>query len=802
MLSFCRPCFPAILFTFVLMLHAGVGTVWAQSKQLMAWEQDLSYLNGVSDEELNRQSPGIEQIRKGIELWIKMHPSSAVVLPPAPPKPWGVAELRKQVALLQEALQAIGREDADQPFDLGVTTVSVTSEASPLSLLAESIDKTEIQNLQALTVGTALDYLPGVSLDRISPRNEAGIRLRGYSNRGQIPLYLDGIPIQVAYDGSLDFHRFLTSDISEVQVAKGYSSPLLGPNNLGGSINLVTRQPEKKLEAEAALGTGSGETLLSSFHLGSRWNNFYFQGAFDWLQKDFIPLSGDFPLQSGATPSASIQTNYKKNNSDFRDAKYSGRIAWTPNESDQYVFSYVNQKGEKGNPIYSGPNENARLKFWDWPYWNKTSYYGLSNTDLGRSGSIKFRLFYDQFRNSLASYDDATHTTMIRPSSFYSTYDDHTLGGSSEFTTRIIPRNTMSASFFFKDDVHKEQDIVQNYTVEQPLLRDRNQTLSIGFQDGITVFSRMRATFGFSADYLKGMQAQARQGNAALVPLRCLSNPGNDSYKGCTPHVWTLNPQVSLSYSLTDVSTVFVMFSDRGRFATMMESYSYRLGRALPNPDLKPEHSRNWNVGFSHAFARNTLAQIEYFRSDLRDAIHSVYIYAPGLCPTNAGALTDYCSQNVNIADEMHEGFEITIRSNPVRRLKLDVSYSYLNRALSYEWDNMPDVSQLLTAVDVLPSLPRNKVVFNAVGELPREILVILSYRYEGGRTLQDITYNKVPPLESASHGIVDLGAVAPIASGVSLQAGVKNLFDRNYYYNAGFPEEGRNWYFNLRYRF
>jgi iron complex outermembrane receptor protein len=30
----------------------------------------------------------------------------------------------------------------------------------------------------------------------------------------------------------------------------------------------------------------------------------------------------------------------------------------------------------------------------------------------------------------------------------------------------------------------------------------------------------------------------------------------------------------------------------------------------------------------------------------------------------------------------------------------------------------------------------------------------------------------------------------------------VRNLFDRNYYYTAGFPEEGRNWFLNLRYRF
>jgi outer membrane receptor protein involved in Fe transport len=30
----------------------------------------------------------------------------------------------------------------------------------------------------------------------------------------------------------------------------------------------------------------------------------------------------------------------------------------------------------------------------------------------------------------------------------------------------------------------------------------------------------------------------------------------------------------------------------------------------------------------------------------------------------------------------------------------------------------------------------------------------------------------------------------------------VKNLLDRNYFYWAGFPEEGRNWYLTLRYTF
>ena len=48
----------------------------------------------------------------------------------------------------------------------------------------------------------------------------------------------------------------------------------------------------------------------------------------------------------------------------------------------------------------------------------------------------------------------------------------------------------------------------------------------------------------------------------------------------------------------------------------------------------------------------------------------------------------------------------------------------------------------------------------------------------------------------------MDLGVVVPIRSGLSAQAGVKNLFDRDFYYTAGFPEQGRNWFFNVRYRF
>jgi iron complex outermembrane recepter protein len=800
-----RVCALIIVFA-MLVLFAGAPALHAQSRQLLNWHEDLNYLKDLSGEQLMSNQASVVQIRTGIDLWLKMHPYTKVELKAAPPEPWDAKELQNQVSLLSEAVEAIMKEDPTQPFELGVMTVSVTAETSPLSPVTATVDRREITNLQAVNAALALDYMPGVAIDHTtSNRNEASIRMRGFTTKGQVALYIDGIPVSMPYDGTIDFNRFLSSGIAELQASKGFSSPLLGPNAMAGSINLVTRQPEKKLQMDALLGTGSASTLLSSFNIGSRWKKFYFQGSMDWLQSDFVPLSGNFPLNN-------FQKTYERNNTDTRDASYSGRVAWTPKGEDQYVFSYTNQKGEKGVPLYAGPNSAATFgssAYRRWPFWNKNSYYLITNTGLSESNSIKFRAYYDQFKNGFNFYDDATYSTMNRTTSNSSIYGDHSAGGSAEFTTRALRRNIISASFVFRDDVHKEELIYPARPPRPfvaPTITDRAQTFSMGFQDLVTITSRLKATLGFSADYLMGKQVVDNSDPAKPVPFKCTADPNNTSFSGCTSHVWNYNPQASISFAITSSDNIYATFADRGRFPLIKDSYSYRLGSAIANPDLKPEHNTSLNFGYSHAFPAKTVAQVEYFYNRLRDAIQSIYVKdtaSPPKCPSNTGTQAGYCSQNVNVAREVHQGVEISVRSTPIPRLTMDVNYSYLNRTLVNDFGNISP-SQVLTSVVILPTYPKNKVIANAALRLPREILAIASYRYEGGITLQDTTYRTAPqnlPFAS-SYGTVDIGGLVPLFGGMSVQAGVKNLFDRNYYYTAGYPEAGRNWYFNGRYKF
>ncbi len=779
-----------IVFLLALVLQSSILN--GQTKQVLAWREALAQIQTIPAAEIEAQRDAVVQIRTGVEFWLRLHPGTKIQLTSAPAQPWNSEQILAQVALLREAVDSIIAEDPRRSFELGVTELSVTAEVSPLSPITDSIDHTSIADLHLTNVAQSVQYLPGVTVDHKSARNQAGVMIRGFDTR-QVGLYLDNVPIYVPYDGYADIARFLANDIAEIEVAKGYSSPLLGPNGLGGAVNLVTRQPENKIEGDASIGTGSGRLLESGMHLGSRVNNFFVRGGMDWLETDYYPLSGDFALNS-------TQPNYNRVNSYQRDVRYSGRAGWTPRGEDQYVFSYTTQKGDYAAPPYSGADTKSnKVRYWQWPYWNRQSYYFSSNTGVGESNAIKFRAFYDHYPNSMNQFTNGTYSA-LSTSSFY---DDFSAGTSAELASRTFSRHTIGASFFFKDDTHKENGVSYSSAGVpswQPWKTQRDQQTSIGLQDAITISARMHATVGFSADHLSGVKAQnvlsttTGKGASAvttysLSPFQCEDGSIAPSYTACLLHVWAYNPLASLSYSVANSGTLFVTFAVKSHFPTLKDRYSYKNGQAIPNTTIQPEHSRNWSLGYSHVLRFNTMMQLDVFRSDVYDAIENATIAVnPGnQCPALPAG---FCQQSVNVGKEVHQGAEFTIRSTPISRLTLDANYSFLNRTISGP-SNMQGVFPTGT--------PKHRILSTASIQLPRNTMLLATARYESGTITTNDSGLVIPATKFAT---VDFGGVIPLYSGLNLQAGVKNLFDRNYYYQEGYPEAGRNWYFNLRYRF
>jgi iron complex outermembrane receptor protein len=111
------------------------------------------------------------------------------------------------------------------------------------------ITREETWTFEKQTLEQAVNPVPGVvsTQSTVGQRNETDIcsRLRALvtaADDRRVRVYL---PV----DNRLDFSRFLTSDIAEIQIQKGYASVLDGPGGMGGAINLVSRKPVKPFEA-------------------------------------------------------------------------------------------------------------------------------------------------------------------------------------------------------------------------------------------------------------------------------------------------------------------------------------------------------------------------------------------------------------------------------------------------------------------------------------------------------------------------------------------------------------------------
>ncbi len=197
-----------------------------------------------------------------------------------------------------------------------------------------------------------------------------------------------------------------------------------------------------------------------------------------------------------------------------------------------------------------------------------------------------------------------------------------------------------------------------------------------------------------------------------LEPFTCTASPQNTSFSGCTAHVWNYNPQAAVDYRVTESGSLFMTFADRGRFPMLKDIYSAGLGTGLPNPNLLPEHAFTYNAGYLQHIGAKTTAQVVLFRSDVHNAIESVYVTDPGnpgSANSGSGLLPEQQNPRLLQRNGQHwkgkltKGLEFEITTRPLPRLTLQASYSLLDRNLNYDFVALPNVSAVNTAITILP---------------------------------------------------------------------------------------------------
>ncbi len=223
-------------------------------------------------------------------------------------------------------------------FNLGqIEHVTVT--ASPVSeAISEStVSSEETFKFNALTVDRAIDLTAGAESGSTGgPHNERLFFIRGF-DRFESPLFVDGIRVYLPADNRLDLGFFLTANLSQIQIQKGYVSVLSGPGALGGAINLVTRKPTQPFEYEARAGIALGRDgdyngYNSSGLIGGATEKYY------WLANGSITKTDHWELPGGFTPTAS-ENGGIRDHSDARNYDLNLKVGATPNATDEYSLS-------------------------------------------------------------------------------------------------------------------------------------------------------------------------------------------------------------------------------------------------------------------------------------------------------------------------------------------------------------------------------------------------------------------------------------------------------------------------------
>ncbi|OEU82830.1 MAG: hypothetical protein BA865_09435 [Desulfobacterales bacterium S5133MH4] len=623
-------------------------------------------------------------------------------------------------------------------FSLGEVIVRGKADAISEIATVETIDEERIDLTNSENVSDALDTLPGVFLT-VGTKNEKNFTVRGFGQR-YVPIFYDGIPISVPNDGYIDAGKLPTANIAQITLTKGNSSVLYGPNAMGGVINIVSKKPEKTLEGDFAVGFSEVKTMDYKAYIGSNLDKFYFTANGSFLDSDGFRLSSDF------TPGKN-QGDGTRENSDINQKSGGAKIGFTPVCGHEYALGINTVNSEWGLPpdVYTD-----RPRFWKFTDWKKTTYYLIGDSEITDQLWTKIRLYRDTYKNVLDSYDDDTYTTQARRYAFHSTYDDYSNGGSLTVQTTYLPRNTTSFSFHYKEDVHKEQD-----DYNEAWERYESEIFSFGIEDSFEILENLSLVFGASYDIQKPKYANGGE-------LR-----DDDD---------TFNPQAGLHWTCLEDLGLHMSVGKKTRFPTLLELYSGLLGKNIPNPLLEPEDAVNYEIGAEKPLPGNSSACLNLFCSDVRNLI----------VKKEVSPRTDQ-DQYQNIGKAQFKGLEVIFKSGFFENNIFELHYTYLDAK-----NRSPDRTS-----DHLEENPEHKIYVSDLYELTDWLSFFGKLQWNSKRWYEDGDSGEWDTLNGFT--TVNLKAIATLAKGITLEAGLRNLFDEDYSLSSGYPREGRTFFAVLR---
>ncbi len=457
-------------------------------------------------------------------------------------------EQEKPVKITEEIL-VVGKT----PRDIPLATVSV-------------LTATEIERIKPRDLSEVVKSVPGC-LVTFGDKDTYSLKLRGIDSK-RISLLVDGIPVYEPYFSTFDLKQVSAGGIASLQVTKGPSSVLYGPNTLGGIVNVITARPGERPYLSFTGGLGDGRSRSLGLDTSYNWRRF--------------ALSANILYQDSRAFYYPDETEGRTErfNSDFERFNLNAKVYYTPSDRTEIMVNGSLYRSEYGMPAALFVQ---RARYWRFPTWDRSSLNAGGFTSLGGDSVLRFRTYYVNYCNTLDWFNDPELTDLDSQS----TYDNSVYGAFAMADFRAGASNRLKASVLAQRDVARMQD-----DVGLPWEKVDQGTFSIGLEDHLSLGDRWRIIGGLSFDDI-------------------------DKFEGGENNT-SLNPLVGVKYTPKPELDFHVSFARKSKFPSMRSLYSSSSG----NPDLLSESGTSLEI--SAAYSKGVFVTGSVFFNRFRDFIDSV----------------------------------------------------------------------------------------------------------------------------------------------------------------------------------
>jgi len=630
---------------------------------------------------------------------------------------------------------AAGAAESGEDVELGEVVVTATRTSATLSDAPAAVTVVNAQDIEtknASRLGDVLDQVPSLYLrggalgQSQGTIGTSGMSLRGIDQTRTLIL-LDGQPIQDAGSGKVNWRVPFVEDIARVEVVPGAFSALYGSNAIGGVINIITKQPDKR-EFTAKIKKGwsaaSGEDA-SIYFRDKMENGLGFAGGLGYQNRD--SYVNDFVVKAPSCPPAPAPCT--------PGTPVTGAQAITTREG---VPTYL--VGDLGTAPWNSTNATAKL-FYDLNARDKI-YAGVNHQET-RQGYTQFNTYLS---NTATGAPVSSGTLSINGQRVALTNYDFTLFSFlplHESATRYFVGydGTIGNDYLLKADLGKIER-TYNFTLASPAATWNSGagTLSDTPNDGLDGTVQLSFPLGNNHLMVTGLALHQDSVNQQIYTLSNWRDPGsktavNSGYNGHstttsifaqdeisatdalkvylggrwddwetrgnnfsnivpagtmlypTRSVSAFSPKVSAVYKPTAITVLRASFGKSFRAPTNQDLYVTTTSRGRTtagDPNLQPERGTTWEVGGEFRFTENTKVTATYYDTRLSSLIYLMQVSTTNSLRINAG------KAKVN-------GIELGATAKLARWLELDANYAYIDSKMLENTTDPLSVGKRLT---------------------------------------------------------------------------------------------------------